>query len=362
MRIRPYGDKQWRADAGVVLGHRMQRVFDRQKDAEIWVKQQEKIRLDSRIGIRRLTHANEQIAALAFEHLQKCGLQPETVIDAVKRYCSIASPVKAKPLYEAMDGFEKNLEFGNRSPVYIEQIMRQLRRFLRDFADRQIHEIGAQEIFQWLQTNCKTAANRANRRRELRVLFSWAVKQGIIDSNPVDRIPRIMVDKGKPEILTIDQAESALTNLEGPDRALFAVMLYTGLRPSEAEALQWEDIHLDRKFLEAKRGFRADNRNVRLSDNLIAWLTPLHGSGLVFPGHTRRWRDRVQRAIAVDAAPLTVWPQDVLRHSYGSYHLEKHKDASNTANEMGHRGNPQMLYRHYRGIVTPEAAEAFWKL
>ena len=139
-------------------------------------------------------------------------------------------------------------------------------------------------------------------------------------------------------------------------------MVFTGLRPSEAEAIHWEDIHLDRKFLEAKRGFRADNRNVRLSDNLIAWLTPLKGTGLLFPGHTRRWRDRVQQAIAKNAEPLTEWPQDVLRHSYGSYHLEKHKDASYTAHEMGHQGNPHMLYRHYREVVTPEAAEAFWNI
>jgi integrase len=106
----------------------------------------------------------------------------------------------------------------------------------------------------------------------------------------VDRVPRVTVDRGRPEILTIDQIKSALKHLEGADRALFAVMVFAGLRPSEAEGLHWEDIKLDRKFRENKRGFRADNRNVRLSDNLIAWLKPLQRTGLVFPGHTRRWR------------------------------------------------------------------------
>ena len=49
-----------------------------------------------------------------------------------------------------------------------------------------------------------------------------------------------------------------------------------------------------------KRGFRADNRNVTLSDNLIAWLKLLQGTGLVFPGHSRRWRDRVQKALRAE--------------------------------------------------------------
>ncbi len=149
-----------------------------------------------------------------------------------------------------------------------------------------------------------------------------------------------------------------------PERvALFAIMVFTGLRPSEAEALQWDDIKLDRGFLEAKRGLRADNRNVRFSQNLVEWLSPMwNKEGKIFVGSTRRWRDRVQRAMAVDAELLPVWPQDILRHTFGSYHLEAFKNAAETAYEMGHRGNPRMLYAHYRELVTPEAAKAFWEI
>jgi integrase len=361
VKIRPYGEK-WRADAGMVLGRRTQKVFDKKVHAELWLRSQDRVRQDTKIGIRRISQAREQIAALAFDYLDKHGFEQEMLLDAVRRFCAVASPGKPTPLLDALKGFERDLHFANRSPVYVEQITRQLNRFLRDFSDRKMHEITSEEIFQWLSTNCASPSNRSNRRRELKVFFSWAVRQGIITENPIDRIPRITVDRGRPEILTVPQVRSALENLEGQDRALFAVMVFAGLRPSEAEALQWEDIKLDRGFLEAKRGFRADNRNVRLSDNLVDWLEPLRTEGLVFKGHTRRWRDRVQRAISTDAEALPVWPQDVLRHSFGSYHLEKHKDAVNTAHEMGHRGNPRMLYAHYRELVTPEAAEEFWKI
>jgi integrase len=185
----------------------------------------------------------------------------------------------------------------------------------------------------------------------------------------VDRVPRITVETGKPEILTVNQVKSALKHLSDADRGLFAVSVFAGLRPSEAEALRWEHVRLDRGFLEVVRAKTRDRRNVALSGNLVAWLKPLErDSGRIFAGHSRRWRDRVQKAIAkpvtdnIEAEPLAQWPQDVLRHTYGSYHLEKHHNATETAHQMGHQGNPRMLFNHYRDLVTPEDATTFWEI
>ena len=365
MKIREFADGKWRADAGVILGRRTQKVFEKLKDAELWLKKQEKIKNDDRLGIRRISQSREHLASLAFEHLENHGLADDSILDAVRRYCSIAAPNKKTGLRDAMAAFERDLTFGNRSAVYIAQIGRQLARFHRSFSEQALHEIDGEKIRDWLETNCETAANRQNRRRELRVFFSWCLKQGLVGENPVDRVPRVTVERGRPEILTVDQIKSALKNLTDKDRGLFAVSVFAGLRPSEAESLQWEHVKLDRKFLEVKRSKTRDSRNVTLSDNLIGWLQPLKpssGAGPLFDGHSRRWRDRVQKAIKAEADPLPQWPQDVLRHSFGSYHLEKHHDATETAHEMGHRGNPRMLYAHYRELVTPEDAKAFWEI
>jgi integrase len=361
VKVRPFGAK-FRADAGNINGRRVTRVFERVKDAERWLDQQEKIRRDSKLGIRRISQGREQLAAIAFEQLEKHGLKDDALLDAVRRFCSIASPAKKTGLKEALASFERDLNFGNRSPVYVDQIGRQLTRFYRDFPDKQLHEFDGDSIREWLEANCETAGNRSNRRRELKVFFSWAKKQGLISENPVDRVPGIAVHKGKPEILKIPQVKSAMENLDGRDRALFAIMTFTGLRPSEAQVIHWEDIKLDRGFLVATRGFGADNRNVVLSDNLVSWLRPLQGTGQVYKGDDRKWRRRVKAAIAKSKIKIEEWPQDLLRHTFGSYHLEKHKDAPGTAYEMGHRGNPKMLYAHYRDLVTPEDAEAFWKI
>jgi len=165
--------------------------------------------------------------------------------------------------------------------------------------------------------------------------------------------------------LGIDDICAYQLRLSDADRGLFAVSVFAGLRPSEAEAVQWEHVKLDRGFLEVVRAKTRDRRNVALSANLVAWLKPLErDSGPVFGGHSRRWRDRVMKAIAAEeeADPLAQWPQDLLRHTYGSYHLEKHHNATEMAHEMGHQGNPRMLYNHYRELVTPEDATAFWEI
>jgi hypothetical protein len=49
-----------------------------------------------------------------------------------------------------------------------------------------------------------------------------------------------------------------------------------------------------------------------------------------------------------------------MRHSFASYHLAKHRNENQTAQEMGN--SPQMIYGHYRELVRPVDAEAFFAI
>jgi len=49
-----------------------------------------------------------------------------------------------------------------------------------------------------------------------------------------------------------------------------------------------------------------------------------------------------------------------LETSFGSYHLAFHKNEALTAAEMGN--SPAVIFQHYRALVTPEAADKFWRL
>ncbi len=52
------------------------------------------------------------------------------------------------------------------------------------------------------------------------------------------------------------------------------------------------------------------------------------------------------------------WLHDAMRHSFASYHLVKHRNENHTAHEMGN--SPQMIFAHYRELVRPADAEAFF--
>jgi hypothetical protein len=54
------------------------------------------------------------------------------------------------------------------------------------------------------------------------------------------------------------------------------------------------------------------------------------------------------------------WPQNALRHSFGSYHLARFNDAARLALEMGN--SPATIFRHYRQLVKPKHAEGYWKI
>ena len=106
----------------------------------------------------------------------------------------------------------------------------------------------------------------------------------------------------------------------------------------------------------ARKAKTRQRRIVSVSDNLAWWLKPVTRiAGPIFPDLYRERHERLQAL-----AKLTPWPRNVLRHSFGSYHLAFHKNEALTAAEMGN--SPAVIFQHYRALVTPEAAERFWKL
>jgi hypothetical protein len=60
------------------------------------------------------------------------------------------------------------------------------------------------------------------------------------------------------------------------------------------------------------------------------------------------------------AGLLTNWPQNALRHSFGSYHLAKFQDAPALALQMGN--SVDVIMKHYRELVRPADAAKYWRI
>jgi hypothetical protein len=113
-----------------------------------------------------------------------------------------------------------------------------------------------------------------------------------------------------------------------------------------------------------------DARKVKIEPTLAKWLTPLaQKSGPIAPATTPRryWYKKVLRHLRNPKtkggkSQVFVFPSNAARHSFGTYHLFHFRDPGETAIQLGHKGNPSMLWEHYANSAAEEHAGAFWEI
>ena len=66
-------------------------------------------------------------------------------------------------------------------------------------------------------------------------------------------------------------------------------------------------------------------------------------------------------AEALAKAGIEKWPTNALRHTFASNHLAFHRNASETALQLGHTES-RTLFVHYRELVRAEKAGAYWRI
>jgi hypothetical protein len=97
---------------------------------------------------------------------------------------------------------------------------------------------------------------------------------------------------------------------------------------------------------------------VPISGNLARWLAMApRNAERVWP-HSKAYFFEVLRNTASDAKIR--WKQNALRHSFISYRLAEIQDVNRVALEAGN--SPQMIFRHYRELATPEQAKTWFSI
>jgi len=250
-----------------------------------------------------------------------------------------------------------------RSEIYLRDLRNILAIFCRDFGDRPIAAITVEELDNWFRALPGSPKTRTNFRANISVLFSYAARRRMIDSNPVLHTAKPKLPDKPPEIFTVDELRALLdtaVNRVAPEVVpMLAIGAFAGLRDAEIKRLDWSEVDLARGHIEVKaaKAKSARRRIVPMQPNLTAWLRPYSAmKGRLVPEGYRSSLDRVRKA-----AGLARWPQNGLRHSFASYRLGAIHDAPRVASELGHT-SPQMLYSTYRELVLPEEAERYWEI
>jgi integrase len=191
-------------------------------------------------------------------------------------------------------------------------------------------------------------------------LFAFGVTRRWCTENPVAHTTRAKETEGDIVILSVAQTAQLLEAASGETLPFWAIGAFAGLRRAEVERLDWAQVDFESGLIEvkARHSKTARRRLVTMQPNLCAWLAPYraHRRGSVCPGNLRL-RTEADR----DRAGLREnWPNNALRHSFGSYHLAHFKDAPALALQMGN--SPDVIFRHYRELVKPKEAKRYWQI
>ncbi|MFA7345835.1 MAG: tyrosine-type recombinase/integrase [Terrimicrobiaceae bacterium] len=344
-------------------GQALRRAFPTAGDAiKAWEQEVSK-REALGTGGYELSPAQLGEAIACFRQIEGTGL---SLSEAVKLSLKSYRPKTASiSLADAIQGFlsaQKDRGAADKTIIGYQSFLRLLAEGLSPKIN--VHEITDKEVRKHLAKYERPASRNATI-RHLRAFFRWTSKRGWREGDPTEQIDKTREIDEAVSILTVPQARKLLvacaTDAEcQPLLASTAIGLFAGLRTAELATLNWEDVHLtgSQRFIEvtARKAKTRQRRIVSISDNLAAWLMPVaRSTGPVVPTAYRERHEHLQKL-----ANLTPWPRNVLRHSFGSYHLAFHKNEALTAAEMGN--SPTVIFQHYRALVTPEAAEKFWKL
>jgi integrase len=242
-----------------------------------------------------------------------------------------------------------------RSHRHQKDLENRLDRFNADFGGRPLISITGADIEQWISSLEVAPQTQENFRRVIGSIFTDAVAAGHLTRNPasVVRLPKV-VEK-EPETISAQQLARLLSFTPRRSLAAVAIQALAGLRLTEVQELQWEQVSLSHKLITVAPK-KTKRRHVPVTPALLEWITELHqGTGAVAQSKDTLRNDceAARRKAAIDP-----WPANALRHSCCSAWCTLEGDISRVASWLGN--TPSMVNRHYRALKTAdEAADWF---
>jgi len=208
-------------------------------------------------------------------------------------------------------------------------------------------------------------------RSVLFTMFNDAIKDEIIDKNPllVVKTPKIPRTKIKP--FTLDEIQKILSVSTGQYQNFYATAFFTGARSGEVIGLRWEDIDFENLEIIIQRSIKSgivstpktDNstRTIDILDSLLPYLksqyelTGKHNSYVFLNKFNEHFYD-------IKRIRCTHWKRDLIkanleyrpiyhtRHSFASLMLSNNEDILWVSNMLGHTDSTMTLSKYSRYI------------
>ena len=342
-----HGNLRWRVTHSL-MGKRQQRFFSSRDDAREWMRSIE----GGHDGFWENRTVEEQRDIIsAFNLVSEKGLSIyRCLLESSGRLNLNPIPIK-----EAASRYSEILKRRSLRPASLAQTQLQLVQLTRELDSQMCHSVTAGQLEMWFAKRKWTRSTVDGVIGKVGPFFTWCVREGYCVSNPCKAVKRPRSDDSPPSIFSPSEAKKLLKTASTFDSSFvpyLAIGLFAGVRP--AEILRLKKSSIKRGYIEitAASSKTRKRRLITISPNLKKWLE--------FDGDYPPLNKRRRLAKLLKLAKLE-WKPDIMRHSYASYHLAQFESADKTALEMGHR-DTQMLFRHYRELVTKEEADCYWRI
>ena len=234
-----------------------------------------------------------------------------------------------------------------------------------DFAERNFFEISVSDCEKWLSATFSSPSQFNKGRTMLHGLFEFALRREWCEKNVIKLIERKKVVEKEIKPLTISQTSRLLKTAKSKPYsdclAAVGLLLLAGIRPREVRRLKWCDIDLDENFIIVRSVCSKTGgvRQVEICPALKKFLKESKNepdSHICPPNWARRWR-----GIRDASGFKGIWTQDVLRHTYASYHAKCFRDLPRLQLNMGHRDQSLLRSRYVNmsGITSADARAFF---
>ena len=248
-------------------------------------------------------------------------------------------------LGDAIAAYLRHLESMQRDRAYRKHIERHLHDFHSAIGERNVHEIGFQEIADYILPLPYQPVTKRHYRRDINGAYAWWIEQQWAIENPVKRVRLPQIISKEPGMLTVEQAERLLRCNERADPeicGLLALGLFAGMRTSAIARLAYHELDF------AQRGIHTPAEKTKkrrrqwiedLPDNLWAWLerTPPQAFELTLRQYLHRRSEALKRAgLLVEADDIAQENRKRTERGDALVNWPKKPDPKITVDDPGH--------------------------
>ncbi|MGO9246009.1 MAG: tyrosine-type recombinase/integrase [Verrucomicrobiia bacterium] len=352
--------------ACVIQGERIREAYPTKAEAETRAAQIRQMVDNEGAAAFALPTASRVEASKCIEKLKPFNVE---ITEAVDYYVEHVLAFRDKPTVNAtIAEIVKVKESNGRRQDTIENFRIRAGRFAETFGERRLATITPEEIRAWLTDKQVHhgrelgPVSRVNYLVAVGNVFEYGVKHGYCDRNPVKLVDRPSRENGDVHFLSVEQVVSLLLHAEKYGLVPYVALgVFAGLRPEkELRALDWSKVSLPQRTIriDASLAKTRQRRVIEIDDALVAYLSPYaKRRGLVVDMGGREFRTKWEQC-RKDAG--IQWHNDVLRHSFATYHLAAFNDIGRLSLQMGN--SPHVIHSAYKGLVSKADAERFWAL